>query len=214
MICFTIFGIKLKLSLAFVGLITLMLYIDRVGLMLPTVLAVALHEAGHLMALISFKTKPKCVEIKIGAFLITGNYQLSIKKELVMLMAGSASNFLFSALFYFCYNTFQNLYWLNLSLTMLVMGGVNLLPITGLDGGDILKISLLKFLKYKTVNLIIFLTSFFTAVVIILFGIYVFVDTKSNITLILFGIYLLSGILISKKENRHCKFRQNELKYK
>ncbi|MBQ9919429.1 MAG: hypothetical protein IJO49_01240 [Clostridia bacterium] len=204
MINFAVFGINFGISVGFMGVVCLMLYVDRFGLMLPTIMAIILHELGHLTILLAYNQKPKRVEIKVGAVAIIGKFVLNKKRELLMLCFGSAFNFIFGTAFYICHILFKNQYLLNCSLVMLVVGVLNLLPIIGLDGGDILKLILLNFLKIKAVNFIIYLLSLFTAFLIVVFGGYVFLDTKSNISLILFGIYLFLGILISKKQKKDC----------
>ncbi len=212
MIKFKIFGIDLAVSVGFVGVICLMLYVDRVGLMLPTMLAVTFHEIGHLISLLAFKSKPGRVELKIGAVAIVGNFVLTTKQQLIMLASGSLFNFLLFALFYCLYSFCRTMYWLNFSLVMLVVGALNLLPIMGLDGGDILNVILFKILNPKiasTVNFIISITNIF---IIITFGFYVLKDTKTNISLIIFGIYLFLGILISKKQKNDCKILKNKVK--
>ena len=207
MINFTIFGLKFSLSVGFMGIVSLMLYIDRFGLMFPTMVAIILHELGHLIVLLAFRQKPKRIEIKVGAVAIIGNFILNKKRELLMLCFGTTFNFIFGTVFYICHMLFQNQYLLNFSLVMFVVGAFNLLPIIGLDGGDILKLILLNFLKSKAVNFIIYLLSFFTAFLIVIFGSFVFLDTKSNVSLILFGIYLFLGTLISKKQKKDCNIR-------
>ena len=88
MIKFTIFGINLSVSVAFFGIYTLMIYIDKTGLMLPTTLATILHEAGHIIALSVFKSKPKSIVLKVGTVGVSGCFLLSNKKETLMLLAG------------------------------------------------------------------------------------------------------------------------------
>ena len=202
MIRFKIFGINFAVSVGFVGLICLMLYVDRVGLMLPTMLAITLHEAGHLIALLVFKSKPQSVELKVGAVAIVGNFTLSSNQRLIMLASGSGFNFLLFITFYFFYCFLKSSCLLNFSLVELVIGALNFLPVTGLDGGEILHLILLKFFKYKVVNAVAFVISLVTVFIIISFGFCVLTDTKSNISLIIFGIYLFSGILISKKKKK------------
>lgn len=212
MIKFKIFGMDLAVSVGFVGVICLMLYVDRVGLMLPTILAVTFHEIGHLISLLAFKSKPKRVELKIGAVAIIGNFVLTPKQQLIMLASGSLFNFLLFALFYCLYFFCRAMYLLNFSLVMLVVGILNLLPIMGLDGGDILNVILLKFLKPEIVSIVIFIISITNIFVIISLGFYVLNDTKTNISLIIFGIYLFLGILMSKKQKNDCKLPKNIVK--
>lgn len=205
MINFNIFGIKFLVSIGFMGVICLMLYIDRVGLMLPTILAVFLHEMGHLITLLVFKVKPQRVELKVGAIVIVGNFALTSGRQFAMLISGSGFNLTFFVLFYYFYFLSGSVYLFNFGLVMLVIGILNLLPIVGLDGGEILNLLLLKFLKFKVAYNITFLISLITVLAIILLGVYVLTDTKSNISLIIFGIYLFLGILMSKKKKNYCK---------
>ena len=107
MIKFTIFGLNFSLSVGFMGIVSLMLYIDRFGLMFPTIVAIILHELGHLIVLLAFRQKPKRIEIKVGAVAIIGNFILNKKRELLMLCFGSAFNFIFGTVFYICHMLFQ-----------------------------------------------------------------------------------------------------------
>ena len=205
MICFNIFGINFSISVGFFGILTLMLYIDKTGLMLPTMLAIVLHEAGHIIALSLFKSKPERIILRVGTLRISGRFLLTKKKEIVMLLAGPLLNlFLFSALLCL-YFILGNFYVLNFALVMLVVGGFNLLPIIGLDGGGIIEIIFNSFLKQKAVKLLSIFISFITIFSILVLGLFVFLDTKSNISLILMGIYLFLGILLSKKQKNYCK---------
>lgn len=212
MISFKIFGINLAVSVGFVGLICLMLYVDRVGLMLPTILSVTLHETGHLIALLIFKSKPQRVEFKVGAVAIIGKFTLTSNQQFIMLFAGSSLNFFLFAALYCFYHFFKIPCFLNFSLVELVVGVLNLLPVMGLDGGEILNLVLLKLFKSRFANAVVFVVSVVTVLFIILFGFYVLNDTKSNISLIIFGIYLFLGILMSKKKKNDCNIYKNEVK--
>lgn len=212
MIKFTIFGIKFVVSVGFIGVLTLMLYIDRAGLMLPTITAITLHEAGHIAALMLLKAKPERVELKVGAVGISGSFVLSRSSEIVMFAAGSVLNIFLFFILYFLYYFSDIEILLTFSIVMLVIGLFNLLPIVGLDGGSILNAVLGAFLKAQTVGRIIFVLSIITVTLIIAFGICVLSDTKSNITLILMGLYLFLGILLSKKQKNDCKMPLNIVK--
>lgn len=207
MINFKIFDINFAVSVGFTGIICLMLYVDKVGLMFPTTLAVFLHETGHLIALFVFKAKPQRIELKAGAIAIMGNFALTFGEQLVMLTAGSGFNLLIFVTLYCFYSFYKTAYLLNFSLVMLVIGILNFLPILGLDGGEILRLLLLKFLKVKVANTIVFVASLITVFIVILLGFYILTDTKSNISLIIFGIYLFLSILMSKKKKNDCKIR-------
>ena len=209
---FKVFGIDFIVSVGFVGIVSLMLYIDKTGQMLPTVLAIIAHEFGHLIVLILLKTKPQKIELKIGSIGIVGDFCLEPKKEVIMLTAGSLFNVILFITLYLLYSLCGVKIILNFSLVMFVVGLFNILPIVGLDGGSILNIVLHFFLKAKTASFLTFVISLITTTLIIVLGFYILSDTKSNISLILMGIYLFLGILMSKKKKNDCKFSENIVK--
>ena len=214
MINIKIFGINFAVSIGFVGFLCLMLYVDRAGMMLPTILAVTLHEFGHLTALLIFGAKPQRVELKVGAVAIIGNFVLTVKQRFIMLLAGSTVNFIVFVLLYCLYFVLQNLYLLNFSLVMFVVGVINLLPILGLDGGEILSLIFIRFMKLKSANKLVLVFSIVTILFVLSLGLQVLNNTKTNFSLIIFGIYLFLGILVSKKEKNDCKIPRNIVKYK
>lgn len=199
MIDFTVFGIKIRVSIGFAGLICLMLYIDKSGLILPVIFAVILHEFGHLLALLLLKCKPKRVELKVGAVGIFGDFLLKPKGEFIMFLSGSSVNIFCFSVLYIIYCFIENLQILNYSLVMLVVGVMNLLPVIGLDGGSLMKIFLSSFLKISTAKNITLAFSIVTSIAITVLGISIFLNTKTNPSLVLLGIYLLLQILILKK---------------
>ena len=214
MINIKIFGINFAVSIGFVGFLCLMLYVDRAGMMLPTILAVTLHEFGHLTALLIFGAKPQRVELKVGAVAIIGNFVLTVKQRFIMLLSGSTVNFIVFVLLYCLYFVLQNLYLLNFSLVMFVVGVINLLPILGLDGGEILSLIFIRFMKLKSANKLVLVFSIVTILFVLLLGLHVLNNTKTNFSLIIFGIYLFLGILVSKKEKNDCKIPRNIVQYK
>lgn len=199
MIDFTIFGIKFRVSIGFVGIICLMLYIDMSGFILPVILAVISHEMGHLLALLLLKCKPERVELKVGAVGIFGDFLLKPKGEFIMFLSGSLVNIFCFSVLYIIYVFLENLQILNYSLVMLVVGVMNLLPVIGLDGGSLMKIFLSLFLKISTAKNITLAFSIVTSIAITVLGISIFLSTKTNPSLVLLGIYLLLQILILKK---------------
>ena len=56
---FKIFGCEIELSLLFSSLICVLLLADKTGLMLLSLSAAAIHEIGHLIAMLIFKIKPE-----------------------------------------------------------------------------------------------------------------------------------------------------------
>jgi membrane-associated protease RseP (regulator of RpoE activity) len=186
-----LFGITFGVSIGFMSLLTFMLYVDKTGLMLPTFFATLLHEWGHIIMLLSSRCKIDKILFKVGSVAVEGNFVLPKVKECIMLLAGSGINFLFFGICYALFLSTSSTLCLNFGLVSLVVGTVNLLPINGLDGGNILIIFLERFLGEKNTEQVSKVVGLVCCSVIILFGIYLFVLQKKNPSLIIFGIYLL-----------------------
>ena len=186
-----IFGITFGISIGFMSLLTFMLYVDKTGLMLPTFFATLLHEWGHILIILAFRCKIDKILFKVGSVAVEGNFVLPTAKELLMLFAGPVINFFFFGIFYVLFVATSSTLCLNFGLVSLVVGTVNLLPIYGLDGGNILIIFLERFFGEKNTEQVSKVVGLICCSVIILFGIYLLVLQKKNPSLIIFGIYLL-----------------------
>jgi Zn-dependent protease len=77
-----------------------------------------------------------------------------------------------------------------LSAVQFLVGAMNLLPIDGLDGGDVLKNILLS-TNIKNVGFVCSLVSIITACAVFVLGLAVAVKNVSNPSLLLLGIYLI-----------------------
>ena len=100
---FKLFGINFLVGVDFLCLITFMLYVDKTGYMTPCLLAVFVHEMGHILALKCLRTPPDRVEFKIGTIEVKGRFVLSNKNSAVMLLFGPLTNFIMALLFLLLY---------------------------------------------------------------------------------------------------------------
>lgn len=212
MLDFRLFGIRFSVSVGFLGLLCLMLYIDKTGLMLPTLLSTLVHEFGHLLSLLMLNLKPKGVVFKVGAISIIGSFALNTRGELFLNLAGPILNLLLFFIFFGCYLILGTAFTRDFALINLVLGVFNLLPVTGLDGGSIVNILILKTLKPFTANTVCIIISSITILLIFILGVNIFYTTKTNPSLILLSLYLVLGILISKKQNSYCNIFKNRVK--
>ena len=190
MVNFTVFGIDLGISVGFVAVITFMLYVDRTGLMLPTLEAVLSHEAGHIIMLMAFGFRPKRIRLQLGTVAVDGKYFLNPIKEGIMLFAGPLLNIIFFCFLFMGYKYCSNISLLNRSLVMLVVGIINLLPIKGLDGGGILSLILEGHFKLSTAVILEKTVSLIFVLLVFALGVYVFITSGQNPSLIIFAIYL------------------------
>lgn len=191
MIEFVVFGINFGISVGAVSVVTFMLYVDRTGLMLPGLEAVLIHEAAHIILLCSFGFKPKKIRLGLGTVSIDCKYCLSQGKECVMLIAGPAVNMVMFLCFYMGYKNFADISLLNRALVMFWVGFMNILPIKGLDGGSVLSLILHRFFKMSVAAAFENAVSLIFCLFILAFGIYMFISSGNNPSLVIFAIYLL-----------------------
>ncbi len=117
---------RVRVSPGFPVLLCLLLCLEGFGLVLPFLLAAALHEAGHLLAL-ALLGIPVCgLELRASGAVIRADLKGQLR-EAWALLAGPAVNLLLAGA---CFRL-----WPLLSFCSLVLGCCNLLPISALDGG-------------------------------------------------------------------------------
>lgn len=145
------------------------------------VLMSLLHECGHYGAFVHFGAAPKELHLEYSGIRLVPNAQpLSISQEWLVLFAGSAVNLLLAGLLF--------LFHLPLHAGFpLVLGLFNLLPLAGLDGGQMLLL-LLRRLSPLHGDRIAEAISLFTQLVLSLAAIWLFIKT-GNFTLLLVLIY-------------------------
>ena len=130
-------GIKIRLSFLFALMAAFLIGSGAGESFMITVVSALLHEAGHLLCLISYDAPPS--EIIIGAagfkMKMSGKI-LSYRQETVVSLAGGFVNFLIASLlcFFYCFAG-GDIRLLMPIYANLGLGVVNLLPIEPLDGG-------------------------------------------------------------------------------
>jgi Zn-dependent protease len=191
MVGFKLLGIDFSVSVGFMCVITFMMYVDKTGLMPPSLEAVLLHEVGHIAALKLMKTPPTAVSLKLGSITLVGRYVMTPKDEIKMLLMGPLANMTVAGIFYFCYKMFLAPQLLNRSLIMLVVGIFNLFPVIGLDGGDIIGIFLSKYLTFEKSRVCLKIISAICGAALLFLGGFTWYKNRGNPSLILLSIYLL-----------------------
>lgn len=195
----TIRNCRIRISFSFAALIALILLIDRSETTLWVLAAAAVHEAGHLAAMILFKAVPQ--EINFSPFGIeivqTQGQNRSYAKDILVSAAGPAVNLLcFTACLLL---TGEKEAAKNIPLLAnLTIGCFNGLPIIPLDGGHILYAILCMRMQEDKAAKIVRVISFLTLLPLAAAGFYVLLASKYNFALLLLSCYLMAMLLLKK----------------
>ena len=186
---------KIHVSCLCVFLLIILLYFSPESF-LPLVLAVTIHELGHILA--AKLCGIDLGELKLGilgAAIIPQNTLFSYKKELILCIGGPAAN-IFSALAASPLKNsapFFNQFW----IYSISLAALNLMPIKTFDGGRIFSSLLLYKLPVKTAEKILNAISFIFIFTLWSISVYLLLKISSSISLFVFSLSIFSKIFIS-----------------
>lgn len=130
MLSFNLRGIRLELSFSFFAVIAFAACCDAKGVCI-SLICCALHESGHLAAMLHFGKTPEALCFYGGGIKIKSAFtSLSVAQEALILSAGCAVNALLAAV---CFSAGQGNGSFAAANVMLCL--FNLLPFEKLDGG-------------------------------------------------------------------------------
>lgn len=187
---FSVFGIDFSVSVPFTVTIAFLLIVDKTGLMSASLAAVAVHEAGHIIAMRALRCLPKEISLCFGGVSICGSAYCTFSENAVIAFSGPFANFLVFALLYALGLLTDTVTLRSFAVVQLVEGAMNIFPVCGLDGGTLLSV-LLGVLNIKRRELVLKLVSFTASLAIFVTGTAVAVKNVSNPSLLLLGIYLI-----------------------
>lgn len=174
-------GVNLRVDYYFVAVITLLLVVFQKESVAYSFLFCAIHEIGHLTAMLLLKEKPCGVEL--GYFGMKISYAekiIPIASDLIISAAGPALNIILAIFFGLCGST--EFSGMNSALAVF-----NLLPVPMLDGGRILS----RFVSYKALRA----TGIVTGCLLTALGILTAVATRSNFVVLIVSLYVLLGTI-------------------
>ncbi|MDR0404312.1 MAG: site-2 protease family protein [Oscillospiraceae bacterium] len=199
---FNIRGLKIVASFESVALLafTLILFESSGNCSAWTILAVVLHEFGHIFAMCVFKSKPQkvCLGNLNVAIIDQKRYERSFEQDIFILFSGPFANIIASLVFYVFYLVLHEDWFFRAFLPNIFLGIFNLLPIICLDGGQILFYIICTKLDETKAKKITFVTSALTLTPLTILGIFMILGNKTNFSLILLSIYLLIAIFIKR----------------
>lgn len=161
---------------------------------LPLLFSITLHELGHV--LVARLAKIKLRELKLGIFgaaLSPQSYLYSYKKEILLCLGGPLANFLSALAVSAFFDTEPFEYF---KMCSLALGLLNLLPISGFDGGRIFTSLLSMLLSPRTVQAISKLVSFVLIFALWSFSVYLLLKISASLSLFMFSLSLFSKIFL------------------
>ena len=173
-----------------------MLATDKTGFALPTFFAVTVHELGHLFMMWVCDCCPKRIKLIPASVQITSSFSHTYKNDILVAVSGPVSNFVLFGTLYYNYVCFENETTLYFAIVNLLIGGFNLLPVKGLDGGTVLHSLLCKKTDINRANIVLKIITVIIGIAVVVTAIILTVSQKSNISLYIIGIYLLVISLI------------------
>lgn len=193
---FNIHNTKVEVKFLFVALITLLMFVDKTGVFLYCFVASLLHEMGHITAMFIFNDPPLSMIFEAYGICINKRENTSYFKQTIILLAGPLINIILGIMFYrFGGESGKIFSASNFSLALF-----NLLPLRGLDGGEIIMCILEYFFGYKTSNIISIVISSLFLVPLLIFAIYNFSQNQNNFSLLLVIIFLILSITKSIRD--------------
>lgn len=195
--------VSIRVSPLFAALIALLLITDRSHLMPLSLAAVLLHELGHLLALRLTGQRIRRIDLRPGAVEIRHTPATpSSGGEALVAAAGILMNALAAAVAYGIGRAGGSQYLMIFAALNAALGLFSLCPVAGLDGGDLLRLLLARFLPEPVVRRISLTVSMLLIGLMIVAGGFLLLTKKGNLSLLLCGVYLLFLMLISGKSGK------------
>lgn len=192
-----IFKTELIITFPFALLIALMLACDKTGMISVSLIAVILHEMGHLIALYAYKRPPRKIMLRLcGVQMTQARLFESAVSETVVAAAGPATNlFVSAALLPLC----EYRFFAALCAAGIVIGAFNLIPLSGLDGGDILHCILSEKFSARTVYITTCIVNITIILAIAILGTFLAIGPLNNPTMLIAAVYLAVYVLIKRR---------------
>lgn len=188
---FKILGTRVYVSFLFAAVIAFLLVIDRTGLVIPTLLAVLIHELGHLLAMWAAECQPKAIRLIPASVQIVRGFSKRRHGEIAVAVCGPAANLAFFAVFLLIHSYSDSYFALKFSALNLILALYNLLPVNGLDGGTILKSVLCNRFEPYIADRIVRFTALGLGAVVLIAGIALTASGKFNLSAYIIAVYLI-----------------------
>lgn len=194
-ITLSLHGCRLEVAFSFLALLAFCCLFLGTGSSALFLLAVAIHEAAHVIALFCLKAPPAQVNLTALGCRIVPNQQgsLSYPHMALVSLAGPLANLLSAGILAFIGQTGNPLFGPSLALGLL-----HLLPVEPLDGGLALHAALCACLKGKWASRISLAVGLLFLLPLAIFGFWILLRTRYNFTLLAMSVYLMLYLVLGK----------------
>lgn len=180
---------KISISLSAIILLPAVIF-DPSGQLTSTVIAALLHEAGHIALICLTGAGVKHIRVTpYGLEIQTVRSYRDLTQELAVSLAGCAVNLAFF-LFLLPYGGFCA----SLASSCAVLGVLNALPVSGLDGGEALFAFISRYSDYSRTKRICRYVSFATLVLLWTLAVYIFLFSGYNYSLFIMTVWLFAKL--------------------
>lgn len=194
---FRFFGTEIYISFLFSAVIAFMIATDRTGLVIPTLFSVLLHEVGHLIFMWIFECEPKSIKLVPASISITRGMSAKKYGDLLISLAGPMVNLIMFCSLYVNFLITKSAFSLDCALINLAFFIFNMLPVSGLDGGTVLKIILSKKLKDPLkAERIVRIITLAVGLLVGIIGITLIINGELNISVFIVAIYIIISAFI------------------
>ncbi len=195
---FKLFGTEVYVSFLFFAVVAFMLCIDRTGLVIPTLVAVLIHEMGHLFAMWLNEVSPKAIHLVPASVRIVRGFAATDRNEWLIALSGPVANLAVAGTLGLNYHWFGNSTALRFAILNLILGLFNLLPVRGLDGGTLLSLAVARLTTpdtaektVRTVTLVLSVLTFAVAIILTIKGVF-------NLSAFIVAIYFLVTAILKR----------------
>lgn len=187
-----LWGVRFRLSLLFPALVTALLLCQPKGLAVSCLLASLIHEGGHLLAMIAVGVPPQTCSI--GAFGVRvdlGGTLVGYGKNLLVSFAGPMANGVAAAMLFGVGRP-------NAAVVHLALAGLNLLPASALDGGEILRCCVCLLGMESLADAVVRFSSALILLPLATISLWLCINNQ-NPTLLIISFYLVALIFFAEK---------------
>lgn len=184
--------IDFEITFLFVALITFVITMNVPANVLITIVSSLFHEMGHLLTMSAVGNKPQAVRFEITGMNIKRqqSIKISTKNELLIALGGPFANGVLFVICCFAICFYKSEFLLTVACINLILMTFNLLPVKRLDGGMALYFLLSRRFDAEFCSKILKITSIVFITLIYVWGIYVFVSSGYNFSVIIIAIFL------------------------